>query len=159
MDIFKADTKYLESYKKFLRVCFTHGLVKYESALNDPESYLYNIIIDSPQTSTYFCIQQGEVIGAIRCRHHTNHYIENVIGHVGYETKPTARGKGVAKFMLSWLQQNVLTNSIIITCEANNIASKKVIESCGAQYINQIFSAEKNTDVKRFKLERRQSEE
>ncbi len=154
MDIFKADTKYLESYKKFLRACFSHGLVKYEAALNDPESYLYNIIIDSPQTSTYFCIHQSEVIGAIRFRHHTNHYIENVIGHVGYETKPTARGKGVAKFMLSWLQENVLTDSIIITCEIDNIASKKVIESCGAQYINQIYSPEKNSAVKRFILER-----
>ena len=153
MDIFKADNKYLESYKNFLRACFTYGLVKYESALNDPENYLNNIIFDSSQTSTYFCIQQGEVIGAIRCRHHTNHYIENVIGHVGYETKPTARGKGVAKFMLSWLQENVLTGSIIITCEINNLASKKVIESCGAQYINQIYSPEKKSDVKRFLLE------
>jgi predicted acetyltransferase len=123
-------------------------------ALNDPESYLQNLIMDSENTSTYLCIQDDVVLGAIRCRHHSNRYIENVIGHVGYETKPSARGKGVAKFMLSWLQKNVLTDNIIITCEVDNIASQKVIESCGAKYINQIYSPEKNNDVKRFRLTR-----
>jgi predicted acetyltransferase len=152
MDIFIADIKYVESFNEFLFECFSHGLLKYESALNDPKNYLQSLINDSPNTSTYFCVKDDEVIGAIRCRNHTNHYIENVIGHVGYETKPTARGKGVAKFMLSWLQENVLTKSIIITCEADNFASKKAIESCGAQYINQIYSPEKNSEVKRFQL-------
>ena len=82
-----------------------------------------------------------------------NHHVYQ-LGHVGYETKPTARGKGVAKFMLSWLQQNVLTNSIIITCEADNIASQKLIESCGAHYLNQIFSTERNNYVSRFQLKK-----
>jgi predicted acetyltransferase len=154
MDLFIADIKFLESYKVFLLNCFNHGLLKYTLALNDPESYLQNLITDAENTSTYLCIQNDVVLGAIRYRHHTNRYIENVIGHVGYETKPSARGKGVAKFMLLWLQENVLTDNLIITCEVDNIASQKVIESCGAQYINQIYSPEKNSDVKRFKLAR-----
>ena len=154
MDIFIADIKYLESYREFLLNCFSGGLEKYESALNEPKTYLQILIADAENTSTHFCIQDGEVLGAIRYRYHTSTYIENVIGHVGYETKPTARGKGVAKFMLSWIQENVLQSSIIITCEADNSASKRVIESCGAKYINQIYSPEKNNEVKRFKLER-----
>jgi len=152
MDILIADIKYLKSYKIFLFECFSNGLLKYESALHDPKSYLHNIIVDSPQTSSYFCMQGNEILGVIRCRHYTTPYIESVIGHVGYETKPSARGKGVAKFMLFWLQENVLTKDIVITCEANNLASKKVIESCGGQYINQIYSPEKKNEVKRFQL-------
>jgi predicted acetyltransferase len=153
MDIFIADIKYLASYKEFLGDCFNSGLKKYESALNDPKIHLQDLVTDAENTSTYFCIQDREILGAIRCRHHTDTYIENVIGHVGYETKPSARGKGIAKFMLSWIQINVLKNSIVITCEADNIASKRVIESCGAKYINQRYSPEKNSDVQRFKLD------
>ena len=52
---------------------------------------------DWPKTSTFFCIENDEILGAIRFRHGTTPYIERVVGHVGYETKPTARGKGVAK--------------------------------------------------------------
>jgi len=152
MNVFIADVKYLESYKNFLLECFNNGLKKYELALNDPKSYLQSLIVDSQHTSTYLCIQNNEVLGAIRCRHHSNTYIENVIGHVGYETKPSARGKGVAKFMLSWIQENVLENNIIITCEVDNFASKKVIERCGGIYLNQIYSPEKKNNVKRFQL-------
>ncbi|MFT5756529.1 MAG: putative acetyltransferase [Alteromonadaceae bacterium] len=153
MDVFIADIKYLGTYKKFLLECFNHGLEKYESALDDPKSYLQSLLVDSHLTSTYFCVQNDEILGAIRYRHHTNTYIKNVIGHVGYETKPTARGKGVAKFMLSWIQKHVLTDTIISTCEIDNIASKKIIERCGAKYLNQIYSPEKNSEIKRFQLE------
>jgi predicted acetyltransferase len=154
MDIYIADIKYLESYTEFLVACCNSGLKKYEAALDDPKSYLQSLIADVKSTSTYFCVQDNEILGAIRYRHHTDTYIENVIGQVGYETKPTARGRGVAKFMLLWVQGNILKNSIIITCEADNVASKRVIESCGAKYMNQIYSPEKNSEVKRFQLER-----
>ena len=153
MEVFIADIKYLALYKAFLSDCVSRGIHKYEFALNDPKSYLQSIITDSENTSTYFCIQNNEILGAIRFRHHTNTYIENVIGHVGYETRPAARGKGVAKFMLSWLQKNVMNRSIIITCEINNVASEKVINRCAAKYLNQVYSTEKKSEIKRFQLE------
>ncbi|SFC78095.1 GNAT family N-acetyltransferase [Pseudoalteromonas denitrificans] len=161
MEMVLAQEKHLKSYEVFLSECFTKGIEKYGVALDDPKAYLAKVINQSkgkelpegfPRTSTYFCIYNDEIIGAIRYRHGTNAYIENVIGHIGYETKPEARGRGVAKFMLSWLQQNILIGNAIITCEANNPASRKVIENCGAKYINQIFSREKNGDVIRFQL-------
>jgi hypothetical protein len=34
------------------------------------------------------------------------------------------------------------------------MTSKRVIESCGAKYMNQIYSLEKNSEVKRFQFER-----
>ncbi len=153
MEIFIADIKYLALYKTFLSDCVSSGIHKYEFALNDPRSYLQSLITDSEHTSTYFCIQGNEILGAIRFRRHTNTYIENVIGHVGYETRPAARGKGVAKFMLSWLQKNVMNSSIIITCEINNVASEKVIKRCDAIYLNQVYSAGKKSEIKRFQLE------
>lgn len=136
-------------------------MVKYAIAVSDPKAFLDKVIFDSlnensaeqlPRTSTYFCIENDRILGAIRYRHGTNAFIERVIGHAGYETVPSARGKGVARFMLNWLQANVLTSNIIITCETDNIASQKVVKYCGARFINQIFSTEKNSYVARFEL-------
>jgi len=162
MDIVLADMKHLDSYTDFLSECFNSGIDKYESALIDVKSHLHTLIQKakgaeladgSPRTSTYFCVHNNEIIGAIRYRHGTNEYVERVIGHVGYETKPSARGRGVAQLMLSWIQENILRTSIIVTCEITNETSKKVIERCNGKYINQIYSPEKDAEVLRFQLD------
>ncbi|MCL1064075.1 GNAT family N-acetyltransferase [Shewanella benthica] len=147
-----AKIEHLKSYTSFLFACYQSGLSKYEAAIKDPKQFLENIISSAAETSTYFCVVNEEIIGAIRFRHNTNEYIVSVIGHVGYETKPTARGKGVARFMLSWLQEHIMGSGAIITCEADNMASEKVIKHCGGVYLNQIYSTEKQNDVKRYEL-------
>jgi predicted acetyltransferase len=161
MKICLADMKYLLSYQEYLTECFGDGLQKYQAAALAPKSYLENIIAheqgqnlpsNTPETASYFCLINDEVVGTIRYRRGSNRLIEQVIGHTGYDTKPSVRGKGVAKYMLSWLQEQVLTEHIIVTCEQNNLASKKVIESCGGKFINQIYSPEKAATVLRFKL-------
>lgn len=161
MEVLPATMDHLESYKDFLLACLDSGIKKYKTPLQDPKSYLEKIVShtiedflpeDWPKTSTFFCIENDEILGVIRVRHGTTPYIERVVGHVGYETKPTARGKGVAKLMLSWLQQNIISQTVIITCESNNIASRKVIESCSGKFINEIYSHEKNAEVMRYQL-------
>ena len=37
-------------------------------------------------SSTYFCIEEGVILGSFRVRDGNNEYLENVIGHIGYET-------------------------------------------------------------------------
>jgi len=161
MKVYLAEMKYLASYQQYLAECFSYGLQKYQVATRDPKHYLESIIAhargqklteNTPATSSYFCLHNDEVIGTIRYRRGNSPLIKRVIGHVGYDTKPSARGQGVAKFMLSWLQSQVLTEPIIVTCEHNNIASQKVIESCGGKFINQIYSVEKSAKVLRFQL-------
>lgn len=165
MRVCLAEMKYLASYQQYLVECFSDGLQKYQAAALAPKSYLENIIAheqglklpsDIPPTSSYFCLFNDEVVGTIRYRRGNSRFIDQVIGHTGYDTKPSARGKGVAKFMLSWLQTQLLTEDIIVTCEHNNIASQKVIESCGGKFINQIYSKEKAAMVLRFQLPAKQ---
>jgi len=161
MEMILANMKHLASYTEFLSECVNAGMTKYEAALKEVKPYLQTLIqnekgeelVDgAPRTSTYFCVLNNEIIGAIRYRHGTNEYVERVIGHVGYETKPSARGKGVAQLMLNWIQKNILGSRIIVTCEITNEASKKVIERCNGQFINQIYSPEKKAEVLRFQL-------
>ena len=152
MEVSLAKLEHLNSYENFILECYQSGLTKYKEATSEPKAFLDRIISNQSDTSTYFCIEHEEIIGAIRFRHHTSDYIENVIGHVGYETKPTARGKGVARVMLSWVQSNILDFDAIVTCEADNLASEKVIKRCGGIYLNQIYLAVKQNDVKRYRL-------
>jgi predicted acetyltransferase len=162
MKICLANIEYLPSYQNYLVECFTHGLQKYQAASIDANNYLKNIIAhekglklpdNMPRTSSYFCLNHdNDVVGTIRYRRGNSPWINRVVGHVGYETKPSSRGKGVANFMLRWLQENELTEPAIVTCELGNTASQKVIERCGGVFINQIYSAEKSAQILRFKL-------
>ena len=167
MNIYLAEMKYLASYQDYLIACFNDGLKKYQAAAQDPKSYLESIIsheqglnlpTDGTATASYFCLDNNEVVGTIRHRRGNSPLIQRVLGHVGYDTKPSARGKGVAQFMVSWLQEQVLTKESIVTCEHNNIASQKVIERCGGKFINQIYSTEKAAEVLRFQLPHKKSE-
>jgi len=152
MKLSPASLEHLHTYESFLESCYQDGLIKYKEALSEPIKYLNDVVSNQGHTATYFCIHNEEIVGAIRFRHHTSQYIEDVIGHVGYETKPSARGKGIAQIMLSWIQKNILESDAIITCEFDNIASEKVITRCGGVYLNQIFSKEKQNEVRRYSL-------
>ncbi|MFM2484320.1 GNAT family N-acetyltransferase [Celerinatantimonas yamalensis] len=134
-----------DEYVKYIQACWDEQLEYYAFAIIDPNAFLETLIghakgLYLPEGwgaySTYFCVSDGEIQGAIRVRHQSNDYIENEIGHIGYETRKTCRRKGVAKFLLMHVKQHVLNEPAYIICRADNIASRKVIESSGAQYID-----------------------
>ena len=76
----------------------------------------------------------GNLVGRSSIRHTLNDYLFNVGGHIGYGVRPEYRGKGYAKEIL---QQSLLfvrglgVDKALITCDDDNIASAKVIESQG----------------------------
>ena len=160
----------LTAFKSYVDECVDSDIDLYEFVLNNYQGFLKKRIAYAkghelpkgwPAMSTYFCIRDTtditknadcEILGSIRIRHGHNDYIENVIGHIGYETKPSARGLGVAKYMLAWVQDNMLTENTIITCAATNAASRKVIESSGAKYLSNFYCAEADCEVIRYQL-------
>jgi predicted acetyltransferase len=165
MEIVPADMKLLKAFENYVDECAERGIdsdiYNYQFIVNNYQGYLKKRIAYSegkelprgwPPISTYFCIRDTEILGSIRVRHGVNPYIENVIGHIGYETKPSARGQGVAKFMLSWVQEHVLTENALITCDSTNAASRKVIESCGAKYLNLFYSEEDKIEIIRYQI-------
>lgn len=83
------------------------------------------IYVDDDETKVY---------GMINMRLELNDMLLKFGGHIGYSVSPDERRKGHAKAMLSralefykeWGYEKVL-----ITCNKNNIASQKTIESAG----------------------------
>lgn len=161
MKIELADVSHLTAFKSYVDECVADGIVLYEFIFSNYASYLNKRIAYArgeqlpkgwTPITTYFCIENGIILGSLRVRLGSNDYINNVIGHVGYETRPSARGKGIAQFMLSHIQKTVLTDDVIITCEPTNLASRKVIENCGGEFINQFYSEESALYVLRYRL-------
>jgi len=84
--------------------------------------------------STRFWALEGQLGGDINVRHHLTPHLEEVGGHIGYSVAPSQRCKGVATAMLAGVLAHCralgLTRALL-TCNAENIASWKVIERCG----------------------------
>ncbi|EGQ8527981.1 TPA: GNAT family N-acetyltransferase [Vibrio parahaemolyticus] len=163
MEVVEASPDLAPMLASYAKECFDSGIPKYENVELNPEAYLSGLVERSKATSelpngylpstTYYCISNSEILGAIRVRTGTNANVENVIGHVGYETKPSVRGKGVASFLLVWVRDHVVTDSVIVTCSIDNPASQKVIENCGGEYLGNYTDDNEGT-VRRYRLAR-----
>ncbi len=111
MEVVEANPNLAPILASYAKECLESGIPKYSGVEQDPTAYLSGLVERSKAISelpkgylpstTYYCVSNSEILGAIRVRKGTNANVENVIGHVGYETRPSARGKGVASFLLA----------------------------------------------------------
>ncbi len=163
----EADLSQTDLFADYAKACFDVGIEKYRKGVSEPlmlleeilqaKTRLPDLIEHDYPTTTYFLLASDgrlakQILGAIRLRRGDSEFINNVIGHIGFETHPDARSKGVAKFMLSWVCQHVISEPVIVTCNVNNIASKRVIEHCGGRFLS-VHTEPKRGDLLRFKCE------
>ncbi|EIO3971567.1 GNAT family N-acetyltransferase [Vibrio vulnificus] len=163
MEVVEANPDLAPLLASYVKECLESGIPKYSGVEQDPTAYLSGLVERSKAISelpkgylpstTYYCVSNSEILGAIRVRKGTNANVENVIGHIGYETRPSARGKGVASFLLAWVRDHVVTDSVIVTCSIDNPASQKVIENCGGEYLGN-YTDESEGTVRRYRLAR-----
>lgn len=85
--------------------------------------------------TTWWWIDHTEYLGRIAVRHRLNDQLRLIGGHIGYDVRPTARGRGHATAMLRAVLPLAralgITPAALVTCDAGNLASRKVIERCG----------------------------
>ena len=86
-----------------------------------------------PQTD-FWLIDEGEFIGRVSIRHRLTESLERIGGHIGYEIRPSKRGKGygtaILKLALPHARELGLVR-VLLTCDETNEASKKIIEKSG----------------------------
>lgn len=123
----------------------------------DPES----CPVGKVPSHTYLGVRESDgcIVGIIDLRHHIDHPILGLWGgHIGYSVRPSQRRKGYAKQMLRLNLENArklgLTR-VMITCNANNIASEKTICSCGGQYEKTVTV--EGRQIKRYWIELEES--
>lgn len=82
----------------------------------------------------YVGIVGGAVVGRVSIRFHLNDFLSRIGGHIGYGVKPTQRQRGYATEMLRQALPICAGRGIdlaLVTCDADNVGSMKVIERCG----------------------------
>ena len=93
--------------------------------------------------STFLAIRgsDGRLVGMIDIRHRLNEYLLRFGGHIGYSVRPSERRKGYAGQMLRLALEQCASYSlkrVLITCDSENIASRKTILRAGGQLENEV---------------------
>ena len=74
------------------------------------------------------------VVGRVSLRHALTPWLLEVGGHIGYAVRPSARRRGYATAALAQMLDVAAAHGIdpvLVTCDDDNIASRKVIEANG----------------------------
>jgi predicted acetyltransferase len=105
-------------------------------------------------STLFFFMEDAEILWALQLRHHINHPNCSLEwkcgGHIGYGLRPSARGKWLAKVMLSLGLEEARKmdiEKVLISAHADNIASWKTIEWLDGEFIKEI-----DDDGKRLKV-------
>ncbi|MFD1431623.1 GNAT family N-acetyltransferase [Lacticaseibacillus yichunensis] len=75
------------------------------------------------------------ILGRVSMRTHLSPAMRGYAGHIGYDVAPSARGRGLAKWILrdAVAQYAGVVPFVIVSAAVGNLASQHVIESCGGQ--------------------------
>lgn len=92
--------------------------------------------LDWVHTSTFWWVAGERYLGGIRIRHNLSLPSLLIAGHIGYDVAPRARrtGHGTAMLAAALPQARRLgIDSALISCDNDNVASRKVIEANGGK--------------------------
>ncbi len=106
-------------------------------------------------TYTFWLINMNnEILGVVRIRPSLNHeYVRKFAGNIGYDISPLSRkkGYGIALLKLALEKAKVINlNKVLITCDDDNVASKKIIENNGGIFESKIFKEENKKELRRY---------
>ncbi len=139
------DNYYFTKYKK--------GMENFNEYLDD--LYKYSKGVDLPKgwvtTSTFWLIDNNEVVGVVRVRH------QDVVadGHIGYDISPDHRKKGYGTQILKLAlveTEKIGVKEVMVTCNIDNEFSRKIIEKNNGKLLGTIFDEEENENLYKYSI-------
>jgi len=106
-----------------------------------------------PSTEWWLINGNNDILGTIRLRHKLTERNRLEGGNIGYDISPRYRSKGYGKVLLKLALAKAKgfgLEKVLITCDFDNIGSKKVIEYNGGNLENTIISKETGKEVLRY---------
>ncbi len=153
----KSFQNYALAYKK---INDNHYFDKYKKALDNFKDYLndlhnYSIGDNLPKgtvvTSTFWLTDKKEVVGVVRIRHQEVQYG----GHIGYDISPDCRNKGYGSEILKLALKKAVEiglYEVILTCNIDNTASKRIIEKASGKLLGTVFDEEENEYLYKYSI-------
>jgi predicted acetyltransferase len=86
-----------------------------------------------PSTNLWY-VEGNEYYGRLAIRHRLTPFLRDIGGHIGYDVRRSARRRGYATRMLREalpIARGLGIDSVLVTCDLDNVASRKVIEANG----------------------------
>jgi predicted acetyltransferase len=156
--------RYRESFLRALREFQHEGLAWWhggdlEGVEQDFTAYVEKKLADAtrrtetilPKTHLW-AIADEVFVGRISILHELNDALRIEGGHIGYDTVPSFRGRGVAKEMLRQalpVARALGLEEVLLTCDDTNAASIRVIESNGG-VLRETRALAANRPLKRY---------
>ncbi|MDQ3916944.1 MAG: GNAT family N-acetyltransferase [Acidobacteriota bacterium] len=106
--------------------------------------------------STFWLAAGRRLIGSSRLRHRLTPDLEDEGGHVGYDIRPSERRKGYGTLILRRTLEEARglgIGRVLLTCDADNVASAKVIEKNGGRLRDQAVSKRSGELISRYWIE------
>ncbi|MCK7485038.1 MAG: GNAT family N-acetyltransferase [Bacillus subtilis] len=153
--LIKPDSSHEQAYLEFIREWTdrNENIVPYSARL-DGRGYTAFLMLQKDRedrskipaefvvSSFYLFMEGNAIVGAVSIRHELNERLLMTGGHIGYGIRPTRRGEGLAKIMLSLALdkvRNLGIQEVLMTCYRDNLRSARTIQACGGVKENEVL--------------------
>jgi predicted acetyltransferase len=97
--------------------------------------------------------RQARVLGVAKLRHLLTPTLEDIGGHIGYNIRPSERGKGYGTLILALTldcARELGLSRVLLTCDTDNIRSARVIMRNGGVLTSEGYSPLRGARVSRY---------
>lgn len=101
----------------------------------------------------FWLIDGNDYIGRLILRSEVNEHLLQMGGHIGYEIRPSRRRQGYGKLILKYgldRAKDFGLERVLLTCDEDNLRSRRIIESHGGMLENIIEVEQWPTKVCRY---------
>jgi len=106
-----------------------------------------------PSTEYWLVNEDRTILGSSRLRSYLNQNLTLEGGHIGYGIRPSQRRKGYGKAILRLTLEKAKElglERVLVTCDVDNVASSRIIESNGGVLENEAISEATGKPIYRF---------
>jgi predicted acetyltransferase len=136
-----------DRYKYVIEDCPAHfrSLRHYAEGINLPFGHV--------RSSTFWLVSGSRIIGRSSLRHYLTTELAHEGGHIGYGIRPSERHKGYGTLILKLTLERARDlglRRVFITCDADNVASARVIEKNGGGLHGQVVSNKSGKTISQY---------
>jgi predicted acetyltransferase len=152
-----------EAFLRMAQHWLDHGNDRYHFALEDFDGYLARVhrFRDAtqipvgwvPGTEFWLDDDAGEIVACVRLRFWLTPLLEVESGHIGYDVRPSSRGRGFGTAALDLVLPEARRRGlerVRLTVDADNLPSIKIIERSGGVLSGEAIAEKTSKPIKQY---------